>query len=108
MIAAATHAVVLLGDIGEVQKVCEGTGDRQRRFNWHLPEESAEPIEVVVSVPRTLRQRTNVLDALIETVAAVLLERPSEQLAEQPDVFAQRLMGIRARLLCGNGAGHIG
>ena len=60
--AAAADAVVLLGDVGEIQEVRERARHRQRFVDRHLLEDTRQRRKVrVAAAPRLLRQRTDPL-----------------------------------------------
>jgi len=96
VIAPAPDAMMLLGDVGELQEVSEGAGERQRRVNRQLAEQARQGVEIVVVAGRALRERSHLFDALVEIRAAVPLKDPAEQLAEHADVIAQRQVRRRA------------
>ena len=91
--AAPPHAVMLLGDVGEVQEVGEAARDRQRRLDRHGAQLGGQRLEAVSESPPTARalgQRPDALDALEERLPLLPPQRLAEQLAEQPHVVAQR------------------
>ena len=99
-LAAPPHAVVLFGDVREVQEMREAAGDRQRGLHRHLAQFAGELLEIVGRAGRTgappLRQRADALDTVEVRVALVAAQRLAQQLAEEPDVVAQRLVRIVA------------
>ena len=92
VVAATADAVMLLGDVGQIEKMREGAGHRQRLLHGHLLEDAGQRREVgVAAAPRLLRQRAHALDQLEDRLPFVPPQRLAEQLAQQPDVLSQRL-----------------
>jgi hypothetical protein len=103
VIAASPYAVVLLRDVRERQKVRERTRHGQRRVDWHLPQKLRESIEVfipIAPVARTLRERADALDALVQVFTAVLAQHVAQKVAQKMDIVPKRLMRIDSRLVC--------
>ncbi|MNQ89930.1 hypothetical protein D3C85_1052540 [compost metagenome] len=88
--AAPADAVVLLGDVGQVEELVEGAGHRQQFV-------IAEPVEGLVELALTLgRALAGGLGALADTLdlvekglAQLGADGVAEQLAEQVDILAQ-------------------
>ena len=88
---APANAMMLLGDVGEVQEVREAARDRQHRFDRHRPQlggERLEPVRRRHAGP--LGERTYALHALEERLSFLAPQRLAEQFAEQTHVVAQR------------------
>ena len=102
MHAAPADAIVLLGDVGQVQELRERARDRQRGVHRHGGELLGQLGEGVSRFrPRAgagaLGARAHPLDTLIEGFPFLADERVAEQLAEQPDIISQRLRRLRDR-----------
>ena len=93
---APPHAVMLFGDVGEVEKVGEAPRHGQRRGHRHRPQLFGERFEVVAgaAAARPLRQRADPLDPLVVRNALVAAQCFAQQFAEQPHVVAERLVRI--------------
>ena len=93
--AAAADPVVLLGDVGEVQELREGARHRQDLVHRHPAELGRQRVEGAgVARAAGLGEGADALhqgEALLPFPRA---DRLPEQLAEQPDVVAQGLVGI--------------
>ena len=93
--AAAADAVVLLGDVGQIEEVREAraTGSAAStgiaRSSPASVSKSSSPAAV-----RALRERAHPLDPLEQRLALVAAQRVAQQLAEQPHVVAKRLVRI--------------
>ena len=88
---------MLFGDVGEVQEVREAARHGQRRLDRHRPQlvgQRARSRRPPVPVLRALGERADPLDPLEVRDALVAAQRFAEQLAEQPDVVAERLVRI--------------
>jgi hypothetical protein len=96
MIASAADPVVLLGDIGQVEKMSERAGDCARRADWHLAKKLGDVVEIgiVARPPGPLGGLAHAFHALEQRLALVAAERQAEQLAEEPHVVPQRLVRI--------------
>ena len=93
--AAPADAVVLLGDVGQVEEMREGARQRDRGIDRQAGQHRRQLAEVAVGArARALGQRAHVLDALEDRLARVRPQRLAEQLAEQPDILPQRLVRI--------------
>ncbi len=92
IVAAAPDAMVLLGDVGQVEEVGEGARDRQRLVDGHLLEDAGQRRKVgVAAAARLLGQRADPLDQVEDRLALVAPQRLAQQLAQQPDIFPQCL-----------------
>ena len=94
---------MLLGDVGEVQEVREGAGDRQRLVDRQARELGAPgSLEVACSrrPGRSWRRARTRLDGLKHGSPSAR-ERVAEKFAQQPHIVAQRLVRI-------GGSGHEG
>jgi hypothetical protein len=85
---------MLLGDVGERQKVRERAGDSQPRRDRHLAKQTVERLEIAVCRACALGCFAHTLDAREHLVALVMAQHATQQLAEQSHVVAQRLMRI--------------
>ena len=100
--AAPADAVMLLGDVGEVEEVREAARDRHSATrSASLAARSASVSNVRRRSRRagSLGERAHALDALEERLALLPPQRFAEQFAEQPHVVAQRLVGVFAHKL---------
>ena len=88
MIAPAMHAMVLLGDVGERQKMRERASHRQRRRDRHVAEQPIDVLELAVERARPLGGLAHLLDPLEDLVAFVMAQHASEHLAEQAHVVS--------------------
>ena len=88
--AAPAHAVVLLGDVGQVQEMREAARDRQRRLDRHGAQLAGERLEAIRRrYPRPLGERAHALDALEERLPFLPAQRLAQQFAEQAHVVSQ-------------------
>ena len=99
VIAPAADAMVLLGDVGEMQEVSERASERQRGLDRHLAQQIGEPVEVGRVFARTLGERAYALDAFEQAFIAVFPEHASQQLAEEPYIISKWKMRLRSRFL---------
>ncbi|MCY1300307.1 hypothetical protein D9M70_498680 [compost metagenome] len=87
---APADAVVLLGDIGQVEELIEGAGHRQQ-FVVAEPVEGL--VELALALGRALARRlgalADALDLVEEGLAQLGADGVAEQLAEQVDILAQ-------------------
>ena len=103
VLAAPADAVVLLGDVGQVQEVRERAGDRQRLVQRHPAEEVREGAERGgITRPPLLRQGAHALHALEDAIARLLADRVAQQAAQVADVPAE------ARVRISGFGGHAG
>ena len=89
--------MMLLGDVREGQEMCERASHRYRMRQWESAEDAGQLLKlgaVGLAVVSALGQRAHLLDELKDLVTLVNAQRVAEQLAEQPDVLAQRPMWI--------------
>ena len=99
--APASHAVVLLRDVREVQEVRERPGDRQGLGNGHRRQFERQLVQGSLPLTRPssrFRSVAHPLDALEEGVPLLVAQRLAEQRAEQPHVIPQRLVRIVRRM----------
>jgi hypothetical protein len=88
-------AVMLLGDVGEVEKVREGARQQQHRLDRHRRERSGEPLEGGgVAGACRFGQCPHLLDGPIELVALAGAEGATKQESEQAHIFTERLIVI--------------
>ena len=92
VVAAASDAMVLLGDVGQVEEVREGARHGQGLVDRHLLEDARQRGEVrVAAAARLLGQRAHALDQLENRLALVATERLAQQFTQQPDVVSECL-----------------
>ncbi len=93
--AAAAHAVVLLGDVGQVEEVRKAPRNRERRLDRHRAELAGQCFE---SIRRrhacAFGERAHALDALEERLAFLPAQRLAQQFAEQAHVVAEGAMRV--------------
>ena len=94
MVAAAMHAVVLLGDVGQRQEMRERAGDGQRRCDRHVAQQPVDVLELAVERARPLGGLAHLLDLLEDLVPFVMPQHAPEHLPEQAHVVSQRLVRI--------------
>jgi hypothetical protein len=90
--AGAAHAVLVLGDVGEVREVAEGADDLGRaaageRVQRRLELGAGGLVLVAVEADRGL---ADALDDVVHDLALLEPHRVAEEPPEQPDVVAQR------------------
>ena len=89
------NTVVLLGDVGKIQKVGKGARERRRRFDGKPRKIRCQLRKLrLVARTRRLRQSAHALDGFEQRVAAMCSQRVAEELPQQPHIVAQRLVGI--------------
>jgi hypothetical protein len=89
--------MVLLGNIGEIQKVCEGARNRQGFFNRHRAQFERELVEGIYPLRRLARglgDGAHTLNALEQHVPFLTAERLAQERPKQPHVVTQRLVGV--------------
>ena len=96
VLAETADAVVLLGDVGELEV------ERERPQDARLPRQRQRLDRVAelvapLSLPRGARQRADVLDVGEQALVLLLDEDATQQVAEQADVAAERLHSLRRR-----------
>ena len=92
---APAHAVVLFGDVGQVQEMREAARDWQRRLDRHGAQLAGERFEAVRRrYARPLGERAHALDALEERLPFLPAQRLAQQFAEQAHVVAQRAVRV--------------
>ena len=94
MIAAAMHAMVLLGDVGQRQEMRERAGDRQRRRDRHVAQQPIDMLELAVERARPLGCLAHLLDLVENLIPFVMPQHASQHFAEQAHVVSQWLVGI--------------
>ena len=95
VLAAAAHAMMLFGDVGERQKMREGPRNRHCGRQGQAAQQIGETIEVIAAaLVRALRDRAHLFDAIEEGVAFARAQRLPKKLTEQPHTVAERCMGI--------------
>src|SRR5690606_33847491 len=86
----------------EMEEVRERPRHRYGVVERHLRETVGERAEILVAPGSpALRQRTDTLHLVEDLPPRMLLQRLPQQLAEQPDVVSQRLVGVRSCVLHG-------
>ena len=96
--APPADAMVLFSDIGQRQKLRERARDRDGRRQRQRAQPGGQLFEDGRVAPvRALRERAHLLDEREQRVAVEGAQRVAEQLAERPDVVAQRLVRVTDR-----------
>ena len=93
--AAPAHAVMLFGDVCEIQEVREAARDRQRGLDRHraqLVRQRLEPVRRRHA--RAFGERAHAFHPLEQRLSLLAAQRLAQQFAEQPDVVAQRPMRV--------------
>ena len=94
MLAAAPDAVVLFGDVGEVEVDGERAQDDGLRLDVERLDRLREgPGGTGVAAATEPCEQANALFEAVELLAFLLGEHASEDLAEQADVRAERRVG---------------
>ena len=96
----SSYAMVLFGDIGEIQEVRESPRNRERLSERHgrqLVRQLVERLTPLTGRSSRLCRIANLLDPLVECVSCLMTERLPQQGPEQPHVVAQRLVRIVTR-----------
>jgi len=103
--AAAAYAMVLLGDVREIEKVRERSRHRQRPLRRCRREQPRQLIKVFrMPGPRALRQRAHALHHFVQLDAFVLAQRLAEEVTEKVDVIAEGLVHSTLIRSCRDGA----
>ena len=86
---------MLLGDIGQVQEVREGAGQRDRRINRQLAELGGEGLKVAIGpCPGGLGNGPHALDRLEKPRALVFAQRFTQEFSQESDILAQRFVRV--------------
>ena len=106
--ATPAHAMMLLGDVGEVEEVGERAGHRQRFGQRHRRQLERQIVELAVTRLRSRRLRgvADLFDPLVERLSLLMAERLAQQGSQQAYVVAQRLVrivGVKCGITCGRG-----
>jgi hypothetical protein len=97
--AAAPAAVVLLGDVGEIEEMREGAGHRQDQRDGHRGELAGQLLELrLIAAARAFRERAHAFDDLQQLASFECGERVAEQIAKQMDVLPKSFVRIVAHL----------
>ena len=95
VIAAAADAMVLLGNVGEAEKMRERTSDTKGQRLRQGAQEIGQLVErPIVAGMRAFGQGPHALDAIEEPGVIVRLQYLPEQIAELTDVVSQPLVRI--------------
>ncbi len=95
IVATPADAVMLFGNVGEIEEVRERPGDRQCGVQRQVGQIIGEVSEgVLIAVTSGLCHCADVLDDLIDRFTFERAKGLAEQLAQQPDVIAKRFMRI--------------
>jgi hypothetical protein len=98
VVPAPADPVMLLGDVGQRQKVGERPRDRHGRRNRQIAQPVGELFEGErIAGVRALREGPDLLHSLEQLVAFAGAQRVAEQLAQQPHIVAQWLMRVAVR-----------
>ncbi len=102
VVAPAAHAVVLLGDVGEAEKVRKRARDRQGLRGGKGGQQLGEPVKVLrVAGAATFSKRPHALDQFEELGPGLRAQRLPEQVAQQVNVIAKGLVsGVGHGLEC--------
>ena len=106
--ATPAHAVVLFGDVREVEEVREAPRNRERGLDRHRPELAGQGLESIRRRDaRALGERAHALHPFEERLSLLPPQRLAKELAEQPNVVAQGAVRIRSALShVGHHLGH--
>jgi hypothetical protein len=97
--AATSDAVMLLGDVGEMEELRERTSDWQCLIERHPGQYISEFGEcALVTGATALGQRANTFDDVEHVLTRKPLHRVAKQLTEQAHIVAQRLVRIGVHL----------
>ena len=92
---APADAVMLLGDVGQVEEVRERARDGQRVVERHVRELVGQDHEVgVMAGAPALGQRAHPFDRVEEPFPGLRSQRLAQQLSEQPHIVAERFVRI--------------
>ena len=96
MIAPPAYPMMLLGNVGEGQKVRERTRHRHGRVDGHIAQHVCEEIERAgLARVRSLGDAAHPFDAIEQRLSFVRSQRFAEQFTEQVDVVAKRFVWVR-------------
>ncbi|RMR27478.1 Type 1 pili tip component [Pseudomonas savastanoi pv. glycinea] len=97
-IVTAMHELILLGNIGQVEKLVERTGHRQEFVITQPVDTGAELLGTFCrTAPARLGAFANTFDLVEEFSASLLTNRVTQQLTQQVNVFAQTRIDIGHR-----------
>ena len=95
MVAAAMHAVVLLGYVGKRQEMRARARDGQRRRHGHVAQQPIDVLELAVERACLLvAALAHLLDPFKNLVAFVMPQHTAQHFPEQAHVITQRLVWI--------------
>lgn len=102
VVTQASHTVMLLGDVDQLEEEREGGEHRPLRGHVQTGNRAFEP-RAVAAATSVARQRAYPLLERQERLPLLLHEHPSEEVTEQTHVGAQALVAARRRpdSLCG-------
>jgi hypothetical protein len=93
--------MVLLRDVGQVQEVREGAGERDRRINREPPELGGQGLKVAIGAcPRGLGDCAHALDRLEQPRSLVFAQRFAQEFSQEADILSQRFVRIGLHRLC--------
>ncbi len=82
--------MLLLGDVGEIQKLIERASYVADRVGRNRLEQRAQFVPLGAAAgARRFRQRADAFDAIHESAAAIRRDDAAEDFAQQPNVVAQ-------------------
>ena len=88
--------MILLGDIGQVEKLAKGAGHRQQLVITQPVERVLQQLGPISrATARAFGALANALDLVEEGIAVLLANCIAQQLAEQMNVFAQTRVNLR-------------
>jgi hypothetical protein len=96
VIASTTDAVMLFSDIGQMQKMCEGTRNGQCPSDGHVAQQRRDVLKSrqFAGLAGLLRGLADALDSLKERLTFVLAKHLAKEFPEQPHIVSQRLMWV--------------
>ena len=95
VIAPATHAMVLLGDVGEREEMSERASHRHGHLDGQIAQRFLQlRHRVRRPLPRVLRRAPDPLDGFVERHPFARANRVAQHLAEHRDVFPEPPVGI--------------
>ena len=94
IIASPSDPVMLLGDVREAEEVGETACDGERLCDREGAKRPFEFGEIGRLVARDLCECANLLHCIEQAVAALFVERPPQEVAEQADVVVESLVRV--------------
>ncbi len=95
ILSASPHAVMLFGNVGEGEEVCERPGNGKRIVHRQLLQQLAELVEALgLALTRPFRQRPDALDGFEERDSLLPAQGLPEEVAEESNVVAERKVRV--------------